>query len=124
MAINPKWQKKKDHRLLIGGTGDWECLVKSGQNVMLSPLAALGAWRETNKELEDWSVAMNDVTWVVGELLTFVSRTPRLPVVPSKLSNTTAKKTAEEKHTKNAPRKKRACDEEPKAERRITRSRR
>ena len=70
-AINPPWCLRVDGRLKIGGVGPWESLHKPGQNGFLSVLQILSWWRGSlGKEgTEDWNSAVEDVAWVLGQVL-------------------------------------------------------
>jgi hypothetical protein len=70
-ALNPPWRLRVDGHLKIGSAGPWDSLYKPGQNGFLSVLQSLSWWRGLLgvDSAEEWSSALEDVTWVLGEVL-------------------------------------------------------
>jgi hypothetical protein len=70
-AINPPWRIRINGRLTIGGAGPWVSLHKPGQNGFLSVLQVLSWWRGLLgvEETDDWNSAVEDVAWVLKEVL-------------------------------------------------------
>ena len=70
MAINPSWRAiDSEHHLQIGGEGTWEELCCPGVNGFLSVLACLKWWKLASSETGEWEHAVNEVTWVISEML-------------------------------------------------------
>ena len=65
--INPEW-RKDDNGELTRGDGDWSPFFKSGINAFLSLLASLLGLKDVTK-LEAWERALEDVHYVLGEVL-------------------------------------------------------
>lgn len=69
--MNPPWRTRVNGRLKIGGAGPWETLHRPGQNGFLSVLQCLSWWRVQagTEGMEDWDTAVDDVLWVLNEVL-------------------------------------------------------
>lgn len=71
-AIQPDWRRDGDSALLRQ-SGDMSDISRSGVNGLLSVLAALFFWGTAlgeNREVDgDWKAAVEDVDWVLRELL-------------------------------------------------------
>ena len=74
-GINPSWRTRVDGRPQRGGSGDWSSLLKSGINGFLTVLASLVALRDAADE-DGWRDAMEDVDWVLKELVIAASNVP------------------------------------------------
>jgi hypothetical protein len=78
-GLNPSWRIRVDGRLKIGGAGSWETLHKPGQNGFLSVLQTLSWWRGMLgvEGTDDWNSAVEDVAWVLKQVLNSQMNTNR-----------------------------------------------
>jgi hypothetical protein len=69
--INPPWHIRVNSHPRIGGTGPWDDLHKPGQNGFLSVLQVLCWWQGLLgvEGSEEWNSAVQDVLWVLTEVL-------------------------------------------------------
>ena len=74
-AMNPPWRTRVDGRPQRGGSGEWDCLLKSGPNGFLSVLASLVALQEA-ADISSWQEAMQDVSWVLQEVVLAATADP------------------------------------------------
>ena len=69
-GMNPGWRERdEDGWPIIGGTGDWSELIRSGPNGFLSVLMSLIGLQDV-AEKPFWLKAVGDVTWVLEQLKT------------------------------------------------------
>ncbi len=52
---------------MIGGTGDWSSLFKSGPNGFLTIFASLVGLRHAVND-EEWDAALKDIEWVISQV--------------------------------------------------------
>ncbi|KAJ3816278.1 hypothetical protein F5880DRAFT_1494467 [Lentinula raphanica] len=72
--INPTWRERENStgRLVINENdhGDWSPLIRPGQCGILTVLMCLFWWHKLLPALsQDWNSALQDVSWVVHELV-------------------------------------------------------
>ncbi|KAJ3819097.1 hypothetical protein F5880DRAFT_1490255 [Lentinula raphanica] len=72
--INPTWRERNTltGRLVINESddGDWSSLIRPGQCGILCILLCLSWWHEhLPAPSQDWNLALQDVSWVIGELI-------------------------------------------------------
>ncbi|KAJ3765050.1 hypothetical protein EV361DRAFT_803047 [Lentinula raphanica] len=73
-VINPTWRERDNTtgRLVINENddGDWSMLIRPGQCGILTVLLCLFWWRQhLTAPSEDWNAALQDVSWVIDELI-------------------------------------------------------
>ena len=67
--INPSWRTDANGRLVIGGTGDWSCMLVPSMNGFLNVLGSLVGLRDIENDNEKWCGVVRDVRWVMSEVL-------------------------------------------------------
>ena len=72
-GLQPDWRvcNSQGRPLTKVGSGDWEVLVRPGNNGMLVVLLSLVWWREVASDvtLSCWNEAVCDVSWVLDEMV-------------------------------------------------------
>ena len=67
-SINPEWRQRTSGRLVIGGDGDWDCMVKPGKCGFLLILECLVGLREV-APVDDLTEAVRNVGWLLEQVL-------------------------------------------------------
>lgn len=66
--VNPTWRTRQNDRLVIGGTGDWNELLRPGKCGFLLILECLRALY-TTATVEEFTYALTDVDWAMTQVL-------------------------------------------------------
>ncbi|KAF7792134.1 hypothetical protein EIP86_003164 [Pleurotus ostreatoroseus] len=67
-TLCPAWRPREGGRPIIGGSGDWGSLLKSGSNGWVNILMGLVGLREVEDDA-GWRFAFSDVQWVLHQVL-------------------------------------------------------
>ncbi|KAJ6467403.1 hypothetical protein C8R45DRAFT_838460 [Mycena sanguinolenta] len=78
--LNPEWRTMCDEvtGMLRADEESLEMLRKPGANGLLSVMIGLKWWRDEEGETREWVTAFEDVTWVMGRLLSGYASHPTL----------------------------------------------